>query len=76
MEALDWVAPPDSSRMRAKDMDTGPTKMNLNPRKCFQVFFSELHENLFCETLYCTCWALAHIVRVVGTSGKQPMTRD
>ena len=82
MEASDRVAPPDSSRMRAKGIDTGVTKMNLKSkkmnlktRKCFQKF-SALHEKLLCEILYYTCWALAHIVHVIGTSGKQPMTRD
>ena len=82
MEALDWVAPPDSSRMRAKGIDTGPTKMNLKSkkmnlktRKCFQTF-SALHEKLLCEIFYCTYWAIAHIVHVVGTSGKQPLVCD
>ena len=28
----------------------------------------------FCEELNCTYWALAHIVHVVGTAGKQPTT--
>ena len=30
----------------------------------------------FCENSNYTYWALAYIVHVVGTAGKQPITRD
>ena len=33
-------------------------------------------KNCFVRILYYTCWALAHIVHVVGTSSKQPLVRD
>ena len=37
--------------------------------------FSGIAFKCFCEELNCTYWALAHIVHVVGTAGKQPVTR-
>ena len=83
MEALDRVAPPDSSRNAHKEStDTWPTKMNLkyekNEFKSNKVFstLTSLHVKLLCEIFYCTYWAIAHIVHVVGTSGKQPLVCD
>ena len=67
----DQVAPPVSMRMRAQGNDTkAQTKMNL---KYFQMF-SCIAYKCFCKKLNCTYWALAHIVHVVGTAGKQPTT--
>ena len=37
---------------------------------------SALHVKLLVRIIYCTCWALAHIVHVVGTSDKQPLVRN
>ena len=53
----------------------GPNKMNLKYDRCFQMFSCTAYK-CFCEKLNCTYWALAHIVHVVGTAGKQLTTRD
>ena len=51
-------------------------------KNVFKYFFALQEKNnkrrkkLFCETLYCICWALAHIVHVVGTSSKQSLVHD
>ena len=53
----------------------GPNKMNLKYEDVFKMFSCTAYK-CFCENLNCTYWALAHIVHVVGTTGKQPTTRD
>ena len=62
--------------MREYGTDTGPKQNEFKSKKIILSIFAHCMNNCFCENLYCICWALTHIVRVVGTSGKQPMTHN
>ena len=64
--------PPSPCECAHRVWHQGPSKMNL---KYFQMF-SCMAYKYFCQKLNCTYWALAHIVHVVVTAGKQPTTWD
>ena len=68
--------PPSPCECAHRVWTPGPKQNEFKIQRVFLKMFSCITFKYFCEKLNCTYWALAHIVLVVGSVGKQPATRN